>query len=54
VQTYVDEIKKVTAKPIKYVIYSTIHFDHIAGGKPFKDAGATVLAHTRAKERLPH
>src|SRR5436190_11536115 len=51
-QTYVDEIKKVTDKPIKYLIYSHHHFDHIAGGKPFKDAGATVIAHKRAKERL--
>jgi glyoxylase-like metal-dependent hydrolase (beta-lactamase superfamily II) len=28
------------------------HFDHIAGGKPFKDAGATFIAHKRAAERL--
>ena len=52
VQTYVDEIKKVTSQPIKWVIYSHHHFDHIAGGKPFKDAGATFLAHKRAAERL--
>ena len=52
VTTYVDEIKKVTNQPIKYVIYSHHHFDHIAGGKPFKDAGATFVAHTRAQERL--
>jgi glyoxylase-like metal-dependent hydrolase (beta-lactamase superfamily II) len=51
-QTYVDEIKKVTDKPIKYLIYSHHHFDHIAGGKAFKDAGATVIAHKRTKERL--
>ncbi len=50
--TYVDEIKKITKQPIKYVIYSHHHFDHIAGGKPFKDAGATFIAHKRAKERL--
>jgi glyoxylase-like metal-dependent hydrolase (beta-lactamase superfamily II) len=52
VETYVDEIKKVTNQPIKYLIYSHHHFDHIAGGKPFKAAGATVIAHKRAKERL--
>jgi glyoxylase-like metal-dependent hydrolase (beta-lactamase superfamily II) len=52
VVTYVDEIKKVTSQPIKYLIYSHQHFDHIAGGKPFKDAGATIVAHTRAKEWL--
>src|SRR5881394_838699 len=34
-QTYVDEIKKVTDKPIKYHIYSHHHFDHAAGGKAF-------------------
>jgi glyoxylase-like metal-dependent hydrolase (beta-lactamase superfamily II) len=51
-QAYVDEIKKVTDKPIRYLIYSHHHFDHIAGGKAFKDAGATVVAHKRAKERL--
>jgi glyoxylase-like metal-dependent hydrolase (beta-lactamase superfamily II) len=44
VVTYVDEIKKVTNQPIKYLIYSHHHFDHIAGGKPFKDAGAVVVA----------
>jgi glyoxylase-like metal-dependent hydrolase (beta-lactamase superfamily II) len=51
-QTYVDEIKKVTKQPIKYLIYSHHHYDHIAGGKAFKDAGARVIAHKRAKERL--
>ena len=51
--TYVDEIRKVASKqPIKYVIYSHHHFDHIAGGNPFKDAGATFVAHRRAAERL--
>jgi glyoxylase-like metal-dependent hydrolase (beta-lactamase superfamily II) len=52
VTTYVEEIKKVTEQPIRYVIYSHHHFDHIAGGKPFKDAGAKFVAHKRAKERL--
>jgi glyoxylase-like metal-dependent hydrolase (beta-lactamase superfamily II) len=52
VTTYVEEIKKVTNQPIRYVIYSHHHFDHIAGGKPFKDAGATFIAHKKAKERL--
>src|SRR5438552_9754380 len=52
VTTYVDEIRKVTNKPIKFLIYSHHHYDHIAGGKPFKDAGATIIAHKRAKERL--
>jgi glyoxylase-like metal-dependent hydrolase (beta-lactamase superfamily II) len=52
VTTYLEEIRKVTPQPVKYLIYSHHHYDHIAGGQPFKDAGATVIAHTRAKERL--
>ena len=51
-KTYLDEIRKVTDKPVRYVIYSHHHFDHIAGGRAFKDAGATFIAHRRAKERL--
>jgi glyoxylase-like metal-dependent hydrolase (beta-lactamase superfamily II) len=49
---YIDAIKAVTDKPIKYVVYSHHHYDHIAGGQPFKDLGATFVAHRRAKERL--
>ena len=51
-KTYIEEIRKVSDKPIKYLIYSHHHYDHIAGGQPFKDAGAKIIAHKRAKERL--
>ena len=49
---YVAEIRKVTDKPIKYLVYSHHHYDHIAGGQVFKDAGAKIVAHKVAKERL--
>jgi glyoxylase-like metal-dependent hydrolase (beta-lactamase superfamily II) len=51
-QQYIDEIKKVTNQPIKYLIYSHHHYDHIAGGKAFKDAGAKIIAHKNVKARL--
>ncbi len=51
-EAYVTEIKKITSAPIRYVIYSHHHPDHIAGGRPFKDAGAVFVAHRLAKERL--
>jgi glyoxylase-like metal-dependent hydrolase (beta-lactamase superfamily II) len=51
-KTYLEEIRKITNAPIRYLIYSHHHYDHIAGGKVFKEAGATVIAHQRAKERL--
>src|ERR1700686_4887811 len=48
---YIDAIKAVTDKPIKYVIYSHSHYDHAAGGKSFKDLGATFIGHRKLKER---
>jgi len=52
VKPYVDAIQAVTKAPVKYVIYSHMHFDHIAGGKEFKDAGATFVAQRNMKPRL--
>lgn len=49
---YLAEIRKVTSQPIRYLIYSHHHFDHVAGGAAFKEAGARIVAHRRAKERL--
>ncbi len=51
-QDYINEIRKITQAPIRYLIYSHHHFDHIAGGKAFKDAGATIIAHRNAQKRL--
>jgi len=51
-QAYLNEIRKITDKPIRYVIYSHHHYDHIAGGRVFKDAGAIFVAHRQAWKRL--
>lgn len=51
-KAYIEEIRKITQAPIKYVIYSHAHYDHIAGGKPFKDLGATFIAHKNTKARI--
>src|SRR6516165_8858863 len=49
---YIAEIRKITQAPIKYVVYSHSHYDHIAGGKPFKDQGAIFVAHKNTKSLL--
>src|SRR6516164_3548330 len=51
-KAYIEEIQKITKAPIKYVIYSHSHFDHIAGGQPFKDLGVVFVAHKNAKARI--
>jgi glyoxylase-like metal-dependent hydrolase (beta-lactamase superfamily II) len=49
---YIDAIQAITKAPIKYVVYSHSHFDHTAGGKPFKDLGAVFIAQRNAKNRM--
>src|SRR5688500_20101199 len=38
-------IRELTDKPIRYLIYSHNHYDHIGGGQVFKDQGAIILSH---------
>lgn len=45
-QDLLDRIKKITDKPVKWVINSHFHGDHHYGNPPFKAAGATIVAHT--------
>jgi cyclase len=44
-QDLIDRIRKITNKPIKWVINSHFHGDHTFGNAPFKAAGATFVAH---------
>jgi cyclase len=45
-QDLLERIRKVTDKPIKWVINSHFHGDHHFGNAPFKAAGATFVAQT--------
>ena len=45
------ESQKRFAKPVKYLIYSHDHADHIAGGEVFADT-AVVVAHEIAKAAI--
>ena len=49
---FIAEIRRVTAEPIRYLIATHFHADHIYGLQAFKAAGATILAHPAAKEYL--
>lgn len=45
------ELKRRFNKPVRYLIYSHDHADHISGGEVFTDT-AVVVAHERAKEKV--
>ena len=46
------EIRRVTHQPIRYVIVTHYHADHIYGLQAFKAAGATIVAHRSGQEYL--
>jgi glyoxylase-like metal-dependent hydrolase (beta-lactamase superfamily II) len=46
------EIERRFDQPIKYLIYSHDHIDHIDGGEVFTAAGAVVVAHENAKQAI--
>lgn len=48
----VSAIRKITKKPIKRVIISHYHADHIYGLQVFKALGAEIWAHTAGQEYL--
>lgn len=51
-QELIAEIRKVTTQPIRYVIATHYHADHIYGLQAFKAVGASVIAHEEGREYL--
>jgi glyoxylase-like metal-dependent hydrolase (beta-lactamase superfamily II) len=43
------EIRRITSAPVRYVVLTHYHADHIYGLQVFKEAGATILAHHDAQ-----
>ncbi|MEW6686852.1 MAG: MBL fold metallo-hydrolase [Candidatus Edwardsbacteria bacterium] len=51
--TIYSYIKAVSGDvPIKYLVYTEHHSDHIFGAKVFKEHGAKIISHTKTKEFL--
>ncbi|MDE2081911.1 MAG: MBL fold metallo-hydrolase [Burkholderiales bacterium] len=51
-QALLDEIHRITPQPVRYVIVTHYHADHIYGLQTFKAAGATIIAQTLGREYL--
>ena len=47
-----DEIAKITDKPIRYVIYSHNHHEHIAGGITLDGEGVEFIGHENVTKEL--
>ena len=45
-------IATLTDKPIKFVVNTHWHFDHVGGNENFANAGAIVVAHNNVRKRM--
>lgn len=45
-------IRKKTDLPVRYVFYSHNHWDHIGGGRIYKEQGAIFIAHEEAAKNI--
>jgi glyoxylase-like metal-dependent hydrolase (beta-lactamase superfamily II) len=52
----IAEIKKLTDKPVRYVINTHSHDDHISGDEIYRDAfpGVEFICHTNARDQIMH
>jgi cyclase len=50
-QSVIDEVKKLTGQPIRWVVNTHHHADH-AGGDPVFAKIATIISHTNAREHI--
>lgn len=46
------EIRRITPLPVRYVVVTHYHADHVYGLQEFKAAGATVIAHRDGRDYL--
>jgi cyclase len=51
-ERFLADIRKVTAKPIKYVVNTHTHLDHALGNCVFARLGATVISHEADRASL--
>jgi glyoxylase-like metal-dependent hydrolase (beta-lactamase superfamily II) len=47
-----DELQRRFEKPVKYLVYSHSHYDHIGGSELFKDAGTVIIAQENAEAEI--
>ncbi|WP_020589025.1 MBL fold metallo-hydrolase [Desulfobacter curvatus] len=46
------DIRKITDKPVRYVVNTHYHLDHVLGNSFFADMGARIIGHVKCREAV--
>lgn len=51
-QRFINDIRKISDKPIKYVVNTHYHLDHTFGNAEFEKVGAIIISHVNDDQNL--
>ena len=51
-QRFIKDIRKISDKPIRYVVDTHCHLDHTFGNSEFAKIGAVIVSHARCRENM--
>ncbi|MCP3871918.1 MAG: MBL fold metallo-hydrolase [Desulfobacteraceae bacterium] len=52
VEGFVADIKKITSKPIKFVVNTHSHLDHALGNSYFANMGVNIVSHVKCRDAI--
>lgn len=51
-ESFASDIRKITNKPIRYVVNTHYHLDHVLGNSFFADMGARIIGHVKCRDAV--
>ncbi|MEW6428565.1 MAG: MBL fold metallo-hydrolase, partial [Thermodesulfobacteriota bacterium] len=51
---FIEDVRKISDKPIRYIINTHYHLDHSFGNAEFAGLGATIVAHVNCADEMRH
>lgn len=51
-EVFAADIRRITDKPVRYVVNTHYHLDHVLGNSVFADMGARIISHVKCRDAV--